>query len=175
MELQAERLRLVPMTSGDVEFFHETNNDPFVRRYLWDDEAVPLAVSKEILRGVESAFDDAGWGLWKAVDMDAATLGYIGLWTFFEEPQPQLVYALSESYTGRGYASEASIRVMEHAFDTLSFEYLDASMDVANAASVRVCERLGFELHDERQINGKPIRFYRMHSKDWGGAYGNRR
>lgn len=173
MELATKRLRLVSMASADLDFFDETNNTPFVRRYLWDDEAVPRAVSGEILSGVERAFADAGWGLWKVLAPGGTAIGYAGLWTFFEEPQPQLIYALLEDATGKGYATEAAGRVLDHAFNTLSFEYLDASMDVVNASSVHVCERLGFSLHAEREMDGKPTRFYRMYSNEWGGARGN--
>ncbi len=164
------------MGLGDLEFFHATNNEPFVRRYLWDDAAVPREVSASIVEGVAAAFAEDGWGLWKIITRDAgAAIGYVGLWTFFDEPQPQLLYALREDCTGRGYATEASAQVLDHAFNTLSFAYLDASMDVANASSARVCERLGFGFLGERDIDGKPTRFYRMHSNEWGGARANRR
>ncbi|NND66674.1 MAG: GNAT family N-acetyltransferase [Halioglobus sp.] len=173
LALQTERLRLLPMTRGDLDFFHATNNDPFVRRYLWDDEPVPLHVSSDVLSGVEAAFGDAGWGLWKLLDNEGASLGYAGLWTFFDEPQPQLLYAILESFTGRGYATEAAMQVVDHTFRTLSFDYLDASMDVGNASSSKVCERLGFELHDEREMDGKPTRFYRMYADKWRSARGS--
>ena len=173
MELYTQRLRLVPLGVRDLDHFHATNNDPFVRRYLWDDEAVPRAVSKDILSGVARTFADAGWGLWKVIAPEDATVGYVGLWTFFDEPQPQLLYALHESATGKGYATEASGRVLDHAFGPLAFKYLDASMDLANVSSSRVCERLGFGLHDEREIDGKPTRFYRMYFADWGGDHDN--
>ena len=36
------------------------------------------------------------------------TIGMVGLWEFFDEPQPQLLYALLPEHTGKGIADEAS-------------------------------------------------------------------
>lgn len=160
---QTKRLLLRPMTLDDLAFFHRINNDPFVRRYLWDDEPVQLRVSRDTLRGVEEAFARHGWGLWALQTRDAGeTIGYAGLWTFFGEPQPQLLYALYERHTGRGFATEAAGAITGYAFDKLGFAYLHASMDVGNASSSRVCERLGFRHLHDRDIDGKPTRFYRL-------------
>ncbi len=171
--LTGERLELKPLGPGDIAFFHSTNNDAFVGRYLWDGEAVPRSVSEDILQGVAAAFADAGWGLWRiSTRADGSAVGYAGLWTFFDEPQPQLLYALTEQHTGVGYATDAATLVLEYTFNTLGFDYLDASMDAGHERSARVCERLGFRLHDEREEDGKLTRFYRTRASDWLGRQG---
>ena len=171
--LTGERLVLEPMGTGDIAFFHRINNDAFVGRYLWDDEAVPRGVSEDILQGVAAAFAEAGWGLWRIMaHADGRAVGYAGLWTFFDEPQPQLLYALQEEHTGLGYATDAASLVLDHTFNTLGFEYVDASMDVEHEHSALVCERLGFRMHDEREADGKLTRFYRMHASDWKSQQG---
>ena len=46
--LSTERTQLIPFQIGDWELFHQVNIDPHVRKYLWDDEIISEAISKEI-------------------------------------------------------------------------------------------------------------------------------
>ena len=90
----------------------------------------------------------------------------------FDEPQPQLLYALAEQHTGLGYATDAAALVLGYTFNNFGFDYLDSSMDAGHERSARVCERLGFRLHDEREEDGKLTRFYRTRASDWRGRQG---
>lgn len=57
---------------------------------------------------------------------------------------------LRKEYWGEGYAPEATIAVMEYAFNTLGVKGLFAGHNPANEASRRVLEKLGFRYtHDE--------------------------
>jgi len=49
------------------------------------------------------------------------------LWYFFDEKQPQLVYALLPEAT-KGYATEANQNI-EYCFNELGYQYLLASCD----------------------------------------------
>jgi RimJ/RimL family protein N-acetyltransferase len=54
------------------------------------------------------------------------------------------IVALHPAFCGRGYASEAIRALMAHAADGLGLRRLAAAVDVPNAASIRLVERLGF-------------------------------
>ena len=162
-QLQTKRLHLIPLNSGDIENFHATNVDEFVRRYLWDDEVIAIESSKELLEEVEKSFHENGWGLWQihsAVGGDY--MGYVGLWSFFDEPQPQLLYALRKESVGFGFAFEASQALIEYTRTDLGYGYLDASMDADNLNSISLAERLGFNFTEKRDIDGQPTLFYRL-------------
>jgi RimJ/RimL family protein N-acetyltransferase len=163
MRLETERLELIPMSSDDIELFHTTNIDGYVREHLWDNEIISRDMSLDILATVESIFREDSWGLWKILLKENGTyIGYAGLWRFFGELQPQLLYALLEQYAGNGYASEAAQRVLSYAFEKLGFTYLLAAMNIENVQSVNVCKRLGFSLGEVREIEGKRTYFYRI-------------
>jgi len=161
--LLTSRLRLIPFSRADQELLHQTFTDPFVRKFLWDDEIIPEAQTKAILEQNEEHFQNDHWGLWKITQKaDEAFLGFVGLWCFFEEDQPQLLYGLSPNATGQGYATEASWAIIRYVFQALGFSYLIASCDPSHTASRKVAERLGMQFVEERTEQDKPTAFYRL-------------
>ena len=59
-------------------------------------------------------------------------------------PEPQLVYALFERFTGIGYATEMAIASIAEAYRHPGFSTIVAGVDEVNVASVHVLEKLGF-------------------------------
>ena len=88
--------------------------------------------------------------------------GFAGLWRFFGEEQPQVLYALLPNEIKKGYAAEASKAVINYAFNELNFKYITAACDTPNVASKKVCERLGMKEIEEKDINGKKTTFFKL-------------
>ncbi|MEM6843512.1 MAG: GNAT family N-acetyltransferase [Bacteroidota bacterium] len=161
--LLTSRLQLVPFSKTDRELLHQTFINPFVREFLWDDEMISEAQTKDILEQNEQYFQVDHWGLWKIIrKADDTYLGFVGLWYFFDEDQPQLLYGLLQTATKEGYATEASKAVIDYVFEELGFSYLIASCDSPHTASREVAERLGMQFVEERTELGKPTAFYRL-------------
>ncbi|MEM9392107.1 MAG: GNAT family N-acetyltransferase, partial [Bacteroidota bacterium] len=140
--LITSRLKLIPFTVEDEALFLFLNQDAFIRKYLWDDEVISQETSAEILRENQSLFEVNGYGLWKIMPLESEkVIGYTGLWYFFGEPQPQLIYIVLKSYTKRGYATEAGKTVIRYAFENLGFTYLIAATDESHMASQAVAKR----------------------------------
>lgn len=164
--LKTDRLHLIPFTSEDTKVFQHLNNDPFIRKYLWDDELIDEATSRELMEQNKRHFEQDGYGLWKMrLKESKETFGYIGLWYFFNEPQPQLIYAILESYTKKGYATEAGGIIIDYAFDRLGFDYLIAATDEPHLESQKVAQRLGMSFAEKRIENEKPTLFYRINKR----------
>lgn len=161
--LETDRLYLIPFTLRDIKVFQQLNNDPFIRKYLWDDEMIDQATTLELMEQNKKHFEEVDYGLWKMqLKEGKETIGYIGLWYFFDEPQPQLIYALLEPYTKKGYATEAGNFIIKYAFDRLDFDYLTAVTDEPHLESQKVAERLRMSFVEKRIENGKPTLFYRI-------------
>jgi ribosomal-protein-alanine N-acetyltransferase len=60
-------------------------------------------------------------------------------------PAPELVYALLERFTGKGYATEMARAAIVEARTRPGFEAIFAAVDEVNAASVRIFDKLGFQ------------------------------
>jgi len=169
--LTSDRLSLLPFTIEDVKLFHQINTDPFVRQYLWDDEVISEELAAEVMTQNEQYFAEDQFGLWKiSLKASSTIIGYTGLWYFFEEAQPQLIYALLPVFTGKGYAKEAAEQVINYTFSQLSFEYLLAATDPPHLASQRLAIKLGMKKIDTKEIEGKTTVFFRLESPDLKAA-----
>lgn len=162
-DLNTDRLRLTPFDFTDADLLHRTFTDPFVRKYLWDDEKISLEQAREIHKKSMEHFARDGWGLWKIlVQPDETFAGFAGLWIFFDEKQPQLPYGVLPEKAKLGYATEAARAVTNFAFETLGFKYLIASCDAVHGDSRRVCDRLGMQLVGDKVSDGKLLAHYRI-------------
>lgn len=85
------------------------------------------------------------------IKSNGAYAGFVGLWMFFDEKQPQLLYGLLPDKTGLGYATEASRAIIHYAFNELKFNYFIASCDTPHTASRKVCERLNMTMIEEKE------------------------
>ncbi|MEO0894914.1 MAG: GNAT family N-acetyltransferase [Bacteroidota bacterium] len=161
--LETGRLILEPFRAEDVNLLHRIFTDPYVRKFLWDDEIIEFSETQNFIEGNEKYFRECRWGLWKIIQRKSSrVIGLAGLWPFFEEPQPQLIYGLFPEFTGMGYATEASKEVIDFAFNLLGFTYIMASMDEGHLASRKVMERLGMDLVSINLEYGRPTHFYRL-------------
>ena len=160
-----DRILLLPFTPDDQQLLYDLFTDPFIRKYLWDDEILTQEATGEILDQNTKLLEENAWGLWKIIlNPTGSVIGFAGLWSFFDEPQPQLIYGLRKPHTGNGYAQEAAQLVISYAFNKLGFSYLDASMDKPHLASQKVAEKLQMTRFKEAVIDGKETVFYRLTS-----------
>jgi ribosomal-protein-alanine N-acetyltransferase len=134
-----------------------------VRKYLWDDQIIDLKQTQDILLTNEDYFNKNNWGLWKiTLNQQAEYVGFVGLWFFFEEPQPQLLYGLLPQWSKQGYATEAAKVITDYAFKELNFTYLLAACNAPHLVSRKVCERLHMQVVTEKEVDGKATAFYRL-------------
>lgn len=163
MILKTQRLVLTPILESDLNTLHGIFADSYVRKYLCDDTIFSLHQVEEMLNQSIKHFEDEKFGLWFIqVGSDREVIGFIGLWYFFDEEQPQLIYALLPNAIKNGYATEAATKILEYGFDELGYTYLVASCDQPNLESQKVAERLGMRKIDERVVDGNPIVFFRI-------------
>ncbi len=158
-----DRLSIMPFLEGDLPLLHRIFADPFVRKYLWDDIAVPEDQVADILRVNHMLMEKRRFGLWKiSRKADGQVIGFTGLWYFFEEPQPQLIYGLLPDHTGQGYATEAAGKIVAYAFEDLGYSYLIAATDPPNTDSHAVARQLGMKLTETVEKAGKLTNIWRL-------------
>jgi RimJ/RimL family protein N-acetyltransferase len=142
----SERLTYQPVTLESVDDFHQLVEDAHVRRFLMDGQLFPLEWSEQRVQDSISLFDRRGVGLWLARQRESDEL--VGFCGFLEissvHPDPQLVYAMFERFSGMGYATEMARTAIAEARRQRGFNTIVASADEENVASVRVLHKIGF-------------------------------
>lgn len=171
MQIQTERLQLSPIIEEDTEELHQLWIQSSVRKYLWDDLIIPIETTQEIIACNQTALSQSLYGLWGVRAIDKKILiGFCGYWPFFEPPEVQLIYGLSESYWGRGLATEMAKAMIQYGFDIFKFERVIASTDKPNIRSIAVLERLGMLQEKQKNIEGKETIFYKIRKETFENA-----
>jgi RimJ/RimL family protein N-acetyltransferase len=149
----SDRLIYDPLKPAHLDAFQRLVENEHVRRHLMDGDVFPREWTAERIRDSQALFRRRGVGIWLALDDVAREL--VGFCGFLEMPQihpePQIVYAMFERFTGKGYAVEMARAAIAHARARAGFERIVAAVDEVNVASLRVLEKLGFERIATRQ------------------------
>jgi RimJ/RimL family protein N-acetyltransferase len=98
-----------------------------------------------------------GYGQWVlARRADGRFLGRAGLWRPEGWPGLEVGWALARDAWGAGYATEAARAAADWAWSELAAPELISIIAPANEASVRVAQRLGMTVREERAVGGDP-------------------
>lgn len=166
MKIETARLFLIPLSNENVAIFYDLVTNPWIRKYLFDDTIFSRTQIEEIMEINRRLFSDHNYGLWLIYSQEnEEIMGFTGLWPFFNEDQPQLLYALLPQFTGAGYAQEAALKIINLAFEKLNFTYLEASCDKLNMNSIHTAVSLGMTIIGEKIINGRPMLFFRINRR----------
>lgn len=104
-----------------------------------------------------------GYGLFHILERETgAHVGHAGFWNPEGWPEVELGWAVYEGFEGRGFASEAALRLRAYAYDTLGWGPLTSVIAPDNTRSIALAERLG-ATHERDWISpaGKPALIYR--------------
>ena len=176
VDLRTPRLRLRPYEPSDFDrLFEDLVLDPVVTRF-WYDYAVPGLTVEEKWSMAEddlAAWIDegraAGYPTWviEVADPALGTPGeFVGAASVYPPenpwgPEPELGCLLATRHHGRGIATEALAAVIDDAAARLGIRAVAAIVDEPNAASIRLVEKLGFDLERTfAESDGRPCRRY---------------
>ena len=167
MKIQTPRLLLRPAGEPDIEPLHRLWIEPGVRRFLWDDEEIPVDRARAVVLDSLEHWSSRHFGLWTlSLSAGAPLVGFCG----FRPPEwaeaPELLFGLSATHWGRGLALEAARAAASYAFDTLGVTRVVAATDPPNTASVRVLERLGMRFERQGRLQGLETLFFKLDPAD---------
>jgi RimJ/RimL family protein N-acetyltransferase len=176
VDLRTPRLRLRPYERADFDrLFEDLVLDPIVTQY-WYDYAVPgltvedkRAMAEHDLGAWIEEGLAAGYPTW-IVEVRDPALGtpgeFAGAAAVYPPenawgPEPEVGILLAARHHGRGIATEALGAVIDDAAGRLGITAFAAIVDEPNAASIRLVEKLGFELDRMfAESDGRPCRRY---------------
>lgn len=145
MRLETERLVLRPWRKGDEEALVRYANNRNVWLNLRDLFPYPYTLehAQEWLVRC-SATSGPPHNL--AIEHAGEAIGSVGLSPMVDVTRftAEIGYWLGEPFWGRGFATEALRRFSEYAFESFSFERLEAWIFASNPASGRVLDKAGY-------------------------------
>jgi ribosomal-protein-alanine N-acetyltransferase len=144
--LETERLVLRRLEPDDLPALHALYRDPVVRRYFPDGTRTLEETREELEWFLGGHPRHPELGLWATVERaTGAFLGRCGLlpWTIDGAPEVEVAYLIDPTRWGEGFATEAARAIVRHAHEALGLGRLIGLIDPANAASVRVAEKVG--------------------------------
>ncbi len=162
--LATPRLELRPFTLADAPVIHAVYRDPVVMRHVGAGPVPGIDASKAMLRAYIAHQERHGFSFWALLERASGELiGDAGLYRpDGRRPGAELGYTLRESSWSRGYATEAARACVDAAFGPLGLEELHAIADPANAASIRVLEKIGMRPDGTVDAYGRPHRRFRL-------------
>jgi RimJ/RimL family protein N-acetyltransferase len=142
---------------GDAQVMHHLGGQGLSREDAW----------RKLLcgAGLWSLF---GWGYW-AVERraDGRMIGQIGFADFKRDLEPtiedipEMGWLFAAEAAGQGHATEAGLAALAWIEAAVGPSEIAAIIAPANAASIRVAEKLGFGVAEEARLRGEPILLFR--------------
>jgi ribosomal-protein-alanine N-acetyltransferase len=172
--LITERLELRRFGGADLGPLLVAFGDVEVMRFVGT-ERRPLTGDgvKVLMRTADGHWADHGFGLLAIVDRAAGrVVGEAGLQVLEGGPDVELGYTLSHAAWGRGFATEAARAVLHWAFAGLGLERVVAVADPANAASLRVLDKLGMRRLGTRHCYGARMTECALSLGEWRALAG---
>ena len=161
LTFDTRRCELRPVSPADTGELHRLWTSPGVRRFVWDNEIIPLERAAEVVATSRDLFKQHRYGLWAVrLKGSAAICGFAGIWPFRDPPEFELLYGVAEPLWGQGYAVEVSQAILTYCYDTLGMSVVRASIDTPNVASARVLEKLGFQRLRRATVGGLDLVFF---------------
>lgn len=165
---ETRRLALREMMEEDLDFLYEMQENRESGRFLdrlsgeREEERQKLEAYRQRIYGFY------GFGIWMIIEKESgACVGRAGLQMRDGFEEPELGFAIAEKYRRKGYAKEACLAVLEYAKEELEFPKVRAVVDGENINSQRLCEKLGFTVDKQSEMDGRMCIFF---SKKMRGA-----
>ena len=156
-EFRKEDLDAHAATLGDAEVMRHIGGKPMNREDSW----------RRLLSGI-GMWSVIGMGPW-AVELkaDGRMIGHCGFFQFERDMSPSILgepemgWIFDRSVHGQGIAFEACSAALDWADENLGAASYPAIIDLENAASIKLAERLGFVRQADATYRNAPIAFFR--------------
>lgn len=154
------RLRFTRWRAGDWRTFKPIATDPEVVRHIstgqpWPDERIRGFVERQ-----RQALRTHGFCLWKMIHRRRRRMiGICGLQPL-ADGGIEIGWWLAKDQWGQGLATEAAAAMLGHALGTLHLARVVCLIQPANAASLRIAEKIGLVHESDLVYRDIPVRCY---------------
>jgi [ribosomal protein S5]-alanine N-acetyltransferase len=192
--LESERLVLRPWSPDEAEAAFRIYGDPEVARWLSGVPEASVETQRAMIAKVNDAYDrlPGGYGWWALEPREGGPPVGTGLlkplphsdetdlWRAFRDGGPpppvheiEVGWHLAREAWGRGFATEAARRLLDHGFGELGLAEVHAVLYAENERSARVAGRLGMtRLGPTDRFYGVTVEHYVLRRPEWQAPAG---
>lgn len=159
-----QRLIVRKIATSDANFILQLVNDPDWLTFIGDRHVHTNEDAVEfIIQGPCKSYQQHGFGLYIVAEGETGEpMGVCGLLKREYLVHPDIGYALLPRYRGQGFITETCVKLIDNYRLASPGHPLYAMIQPHNSASIRLIERLNFRLLEEKTIDGKITRLYRL-------------
>lgn len=145
--LETERLLLREITEEDAAIIFSILSKDEVTRYYGQETLETIDQAKDIIKNHQKKFVENRGFRWGIVKKDTNHLiGTIGLDSYIiKQRRADIGYEIHPDQWGKGYATEAALKVISYGFDVLNLMRIGAVVFPENSPSNKLLNRLGFQ------------------------------
>lgn len=144
--LETERCIIRETTVEDVDEFYRIYAEPSITYYmepLYETPEEERAYAQDYIDKVYSFY---GYGMWSVINKATGrVMGRAGLSWREGYDIPELGFVIETAYQRKSYAYEVCLAIVKYGAEELGFEKIQALVKEENKASVKLCQKLGFE------------------------------
>jgi len=165
--LETERLRLRGFTADNLDLLFSLYSNPDVMFFLGDGQPLSREKTQERLTATLFRWTQLGIPMWAVFrKTDGIFLGRCGF-QIFNLQEIELAYTLLPAAWGQGYATEAARACLDQFFAMSEEDRIVSRTRPTNARSLRVMEKLGFQIEKLGEDMGGPAVFEFQTRKIW--------
>ena len=170
--IETKRLLLREILESDAQDLFELDADPEVHKYLGNKPVKTMDETVNMIKHIHRQYRELGIGRWAVIEKNSNEfVGWSGLKyeTSFrnEFPYYDLGYRLKKKFWGKGIATETARECITYGFEKLGLIELFAAAQIANEASNKILQKVGFQCLETFDYDGAPCYWYRLKKSDW--------
>jgi RimJ/RimL family protein N-acetyltransferase len=144
--LFTERLDLRRTREADAEEVFFIRSDKKMLQYLDRDPAKSIQEAIQWIQTINEGIDNDQYIAWAiSLKNETKLIGSITFWNIKKEHyRAEIGYALHTSYQGKGLMQEAITAILDYGFKTMKLHSVEANVNPANKASIKLLERNNF-------------------------------
>lgn len=152
--IETSRTVLRKLRMNDLNDVASIFSNPRVMKYLGlNGQPISRAETRDLLKSMIGLWQAKGYGRMAVISkQNNKLIGVAGLRCF--EGDAEIFYLLDEPYWGQGLATEIGRAILEYGFATYNFPRIIAITRPANAATLRVLDKIGLKFEKKDKVQG---------------------
>jgi len=164
-EIETTRLKLRQFVDNDLNDIHDYYSDYEAIRFTFG-HSLTKGESWRAMSSMVGHWQLRGYGPYAVEDkISKKIIGIAGFWYPIDWPEPEIKWALSRQYWGRGFASEAARELQKTGLMCFPNDPLISFIDSENAASIKLALSIDAVFEKQVTFRGGVWHIYRHPSK----------